>query len=173
DIPVDGTISFGSGHYRIHSLTDITAALYVGGGTFSIAADSTIDSYLGLAEAGTLTGEGTITINGTFNWSGGGMSGTGTTVVGASGILNVDSRNNGNNPTLDGRTLDLKGSGEWFGDHYWFFDSGATFTIESTASFDIRDLFAPGTKGSGGTWNVAGTLTTAALGFTDFASIDF
>ncbi|MDP2207768.1 MAG: hypothetical protein Q8K98_03205, partial [Bacteroidota bacterium] len=56
---------------------------------------------------GTLSGDSTLTISGTFNWSGGTMTGTGMTVVDTGGSVNITS---GVSKTLNGRTLTLRSS---------------------------------------------------------------
>src|SRR5439155_14066392 len=115
-------------------------------------------------------------------WTGGTMGGAGVTVIESSATFSVDGsdpQNHLDNPTLDGRTLELRGSGIWSGtalqSRGWIFANGGTFTIESGVNFDIQGD-DPLTQGAGamGTWNIAGTLTkSAGAGASEIGRVNF
>jgi RHS repeat-associated protein len=92
----------------VHSLNS-QATLSISGGSLSIAASSTVSNLnLGGQNLGTLTGVGDVTVTKTLNWTGGTMSGTGTTTVPPGGTLNLSGQ-----LTLDGRTLANAGIATW------------------------------------------------------------
>src|SRR5262249_61954919 len=65
-----------------------------------------------LVLSGTLAGNSSVTVTGTFDWTGGTMTGTGSTDVDVTGTLNLS----GNaDKVLDGRTLNLYGTTVWAG----------------------------------------------------------
>src|SRR5262245_3979522 len=78
DVPASAiTVTHGSGTTSIHSLT-CQESLTLSGGSFSIAAPSTIAGAFALS-GGSLSGAGGLTVSGLTTWTGGGMSGLGVT----------------------------------------------------------------------------------------------
>src|SRR4051794_41004017 len=91
----------------INSVTS-QATLGISGGSLSIATSSTTRNLN--FSFGTLTGNGDLTVTGALNWSGGIMSGGGTTTAAVSAQLNLSG-----SPILDGRTLTNAGTATWSG----------------------------------------------------------
>jgi len=154
----------------IHSL-DSQATLSLSNGTLSIAASSTL-SDLNVSD-GTLTGAGDLTVTGTMNWSGGTMSGTGTTTLAQGGALDLSYI-----LSLDGRTLVNAGTATWTSDGQYDRTSmaaGATIDNQAGATFTITGV--PSISGSQtptSTFNNAGTLIrSGASGAAVFSSVAF
>jgi hypothetical protein len=112
--------------------------------------------------AGPLTGPGNLTVYGTFNWTGGMMSGdpvsgTGTTSIAEGATCNISG------PAakyLDKRTLDNAGTTLWNGGNVTF-QSGGTLNVQPGGEFDILsdDMNLNGS----GIFRNFGTLTKANL----------
>ena len=98
-----GTLSVGSGVALTNSAT---SSVIINGGTLSFGSAATAPS-LDLS-IGTLAGSGTFATP-IFNWSGGGMSGNGHTVVGATSALNLSGAGN---KQLQ-RVIDNSGTATW------------------------------------------------------------
>jgi hypothetical protein len=102
---------------------------------------------------GTLTGASTVTIIGPFNWTGGTMAGSGTTV--AVGGLFIDTTTGGN-PGVSTRTFKNKGAGTMNG------GSGGNFAVSNGGTFD---------NAAGGSLAVQGSLTFSPAFFQGAASV--
>ncbi|MDI6803338.1 MAG: Ig-like domain-containing protein, partial [Bacteroidota bacterium] len=98
-------IDFTGGTYIIQTGTSFTGTGFtrVNGATVNV--NGTIPAVNFAVVAGSLSGDSTLTISGTFNWSGGTMLGTGMTVVDTGGSVNITSAVS---KTLNGRTLTLR-----------------------------------------------------------------
>jgi hypothetical protein len=156
-------VEFLYGTYTLGGGTTLTGAgtIDFNGATVKVAGAVTDDAATTTFSLGTLTGAGVLTVNNTLTWTGGTMSGTGSTVINArnvggtlvQAVLNLDS--SAGAETLDGRTLTLKGQINWTGNASSFnlykgallsilkgtITSGAT-TVSYTGTFTIlNDTF--------------------------------
>jgi RHS repeat-associated protein len=149
-----GTVHFLGGTAHILGTYDLgnSGHTLIDGGTadFSGAAQVTLPQ-LQLAD-GTLTGSDNVIVTGTFDWTGGTMSGAGTTTVAAGGQLNLSGT-----LFLDSRTLINAGVATWSGDgpndglyvNYTGTDpSGATIHNLPGATFRITNDQPLGSLGS-------------------------
>ncbi|MBI2570077.1 MAG: hypothetical protein HYV63_23995 [Candidatus Schekmanbacteria bacterium] len=127
-----------------------------GSKTFTVNGASTVDSFSTLTlQNGVLAGIGGLVIDGTFNWSGGTIEGTGALTVNSGAVVS-----GGNWKTLDTRVLTTVG-GTWSGTGTLWFENeaqlvnelGAAFTITSDAAADYS---------TGGTIVNNGTITKSA-----------
>src|SRR5262249_27412906 len=84
---------------------------------------------------GTLTGSGTVTVSGLTIWSGGVMSGAGTTL--AQGSLQLGSAAGGSE-FLRGRTLENMAAAEWLGAGSLDQEDGATFDNLAGATLNFE-----------------------------------
>jgi hypothetical protein len=129
----------------------------------SLAAPSTISANGAFAQSsGTLGGAGDVTITGTFNWTGGMMSGSGKTIIASGGTLNLSGGG-----TLS-RVLQNDGTASWTGGGYNF--SGGTFN--NNGSFTVNLSSSPSVQSFGGTsaFNNVGTFTKQGTGTATFSS---
>jgi hypothetical protein len=125
------SINFASGSYTLGSNVQMSGSVSVSGasltagsiqggatlalssGTVTLTDTSTASNLLGLTlSGGTLTGSGEVDVSGSFDWSKGTMSGSGSTVVGAGVVGTIDPPSNANpdHVFLDGRTLQNNGT---------------------------------------------------------------
>jgi hypothetical protein len=153
------------------------------GGTNSAAFDvsqgATLDfSTVAYTLAGSLNGAGTATVTGVLNWTAGGMTGTGVTVVNAGGVLNIRTAGSGPggmlpNKVLDGRSLVNNGTVNWSasgtfnpgvtGTGGCVFTNAGTFNAQVASSFFYRDSTV---TGAFPTFLNQGTLKVLAAGTT-------
>jgi RHS repeat-associated protein len=157
-----------SADVTIKSLTS-AAALQITGGTFSIAAASSITNAFTLS-GGTFTGAGDLTINGSLTWTLGTMAGSGKTVLATGGTGTLAS---GFFKTL-GRTLENRGTLSYTGTGLFFgavpgepalLDNLGTLNLSGDG--DLRHNF------SNASYSVrnAGTLNRSGAGDTDFVAL--
>ena len=158
-----------SGTFNLQSFSG-TGTLSLSGG----ALGNTLASSLGALNmsAGTLGGTGSITLAGASSWSGGSMSGAGTTSFGDLAITGAATK-----VLVGGRTLNLNGTTTWSGNtaannnaiRFW---NGAT--INNSGSFNDANAFAsfiehnvggPHAFNNAGTYNkLSNTVTTVDSG---------
>jgi hypothetical protein len=120
----DGSQFTGAG------ITEATSAVAVNG-TITVGLGATFE--LAVGTGSNLTGTATFTGTGQFLWVGGTWSGASTDVTIAAGFhLNIS----GGSPTLDGATLENKGTVTW-NSGYIYGQNGAQIKNESGATFDI------------------------------------
>src|SRR6185295_7245261 len=96
---------------------------------------------------GALDGAGTVTITNVMTWTGGGMSGSGRTVIPAGVTLNVSP------PTavsLTARTLDNAGVVTWSGTGFFPVNGGAIITNRAGALFHVQNASFMGGSGASG-----------------------
>ena len=134
--------------------------LLLASGTLNVNANVSVQN-LSVA-GGTLTGAATVIVTGQTTWTGGTMSGTGSTVAKGGLSLNSDS----NYLILDTRTLENAGSAVYSGVGYYDFeiDDGATVLNDAKAtwSFQTTELTVYTAVGAVGTFNNAGLLKNAS-----------
>jgi hypothetical protein len=80
--------------------------LYIPQGTLTLVAQGNLEVQTLAQTGGTITGPGTVTVDGSWNWTGGTMSGAGHTVNNGTATLGAVSFG----PTLDTRTVDNAGA---------------------------------------------------------------
>ncbi|MGH7176578.1 MAG: hypothetical protein ACREJC_04280, partial [Tepidisphaeraceae bacterium] len=141
------TIQLHSGTQSIKSLL-CDENLLISSGTLDIAQPSTIGGHLTLTN-GSITGAGSLTLSGLFDWSGGAMSGTGKTIIASGATLNIT----GNTTKTLSRTLENNDTINWTAGNIDFVDGtlvnkfGATFDAAAPIDFATTGLLK----------NVAGT----------------
>jgi phage baseplate assembly protein gpV len=133
----DGTVQFGTSDFfgtgnPVVSGTYSVANTDLVNGTFNFAADETISTLK--FEGGTLTGTGNLTVSDTFNWTGGAMTGVGSTI--STGALNI-SGSGGKN--LNGRNLTNQGTVTWTGSGTLTVRNGAVLDNQAGATFLIHN----------------------------------
>ena len=110
------TISYDSGtgqsSFFVNSL-QVAEHLVLQYATLNIAAASEITGSLSIEPYSILTGSGDVTISGSLNWTGGEMSGTGTTTITAAGQLHLTP--GGGSPAVLGHNLVNAGTVLWTG----------------------------------------------------------
>jgi len=115
----------------------------------------------GVSSDGNLGGSGTLTINGTMNWTRGYLSGSGVTVIGSNSVVNISGAST---KYLYQRTVNNHGTVNWSGVGGILADLGAVFNNQAGAVFDAQsDANCVGAM----TFNNAGMLRkSAGLGTT-------
>lgn len=169
-----GTVEVRTGTLRLASRFDNAGTTLVqngsllipqGGGTHTGAMTLGLGATLGVTAAytiggGLLTGAGAVTVSGRLTWTGGAMSGTGTTTVAAGGILDISSTND---KTLDTRSLVINSGGivNWLFGGRLLTDRGSTITNNGT--FHVQgDATLRSTTGTGSLFTNAGTFRKSA-----------
>jgi hypothetical protein len=118
--------------------------------------------------SGSLTGPGTVNVNGRLTWAAGDMAGSG--VTNANGGLSISGDGL---KTLDGHTLNDGGDGSWTGGGYVMIENSGKLNLLSGASLDIQnDRAILGAPGTGSVTN-GGTLLKSAGTFTTTIQVPF
>ena len=124
-----GQVNFNSGTQTFNAGADISGAglFNVNGGALTVAAALSADD-LALT-TGTIDGVGALTVDNSFAWSGGTMSGAGTTTVVPGATLAIS----GANPILHQRTFNQQStSGSWGGSGTFSLQNGAVLNNAGT-----------------------------------------
>jgi hypothetical protein len=181
DVANGGLVDFSASTYNLNAGVQLTGTGHhrISGGTVSVTAGVPVQ-HLELS-GGTLTGSGTLTVNGTMNWTAGimaGAAGTARTVIAEGATLNI---NNPGTILLSVRALENAGTVNWNGGGVFNTDTsavitnrmGALFVAQSDAviqyaggaatRFDNAGIFRK-TAGSG--------TTTLALTFNNYGTVD-
>lgn len=137
-----GVIIGGSqGELFIEGDSPVTiASLTLNAGSYlSLSSELTVtESYEQNHQSATLESDHDVSVNGDFTWSGGLMTGNGTTFANAG--INISGNNEASTKTLDTRTLILAGgSADYRGDRF-LGGNGSSFVIEEGATIDLRPL---------------------------------
>ncbi len=103
----------------------------ISSGVVSVTADATVDG-LTLFGSGTLQGDANLEVTVSLNWTDGGMTGTGKTIVPDGGTLSIS----GNGSKNLERDLDNGGTATWSGSQI---GGSAIFTNLSTGTFTIQN----------------------------------
>jgi hypothetical protein len=156
-----GNVSFRNGTVHIAGVYEVGSTL-ANGGTADFMSDVTLGALT--LSAGSLTGPGTVTVNGVLTWTGGTMSGPGRTVANGGLVMS-----GGNPKTLDTRTLDNAGMATWTGTGSVTSVNDATWNNLAGAMFDLRNDGSFGAT----TFNNAGTLRKLASIGTTRVSVAF
>ncbi|WP_304439300.1 Calx-beta domain-containing protein, partial [Anabaena sp. 4-3] len=126
-------LSVSNGNLTFNETVSSVNNLSITGGTLSLNGiqDSETENFT--LSNGTLTGTGNLTVKtgGTFNWSGGTQSGTGTTII--QGTANLS----GNAKFIDTRTIETQGTVTWTGGDIYG-ANGAIWNNTATGVFDIQ-----------------------------------
>jgi hypothetical protein len=110
-----GSVVFGGSTTTVSGAFEASAGTTIIDGTVNFTNDVTLSTLtLNGFSGGLLTGSGNVTVTGLLNWTNGSMSGTGHTIANG-GIVVGNATFFGNNPLLDGRTLDNKGTADLIG----------------------------------------------------------
>lgn len=123
---------------------------------------------LHLAPGGSLDGAGTLTIYSRFDWLGGGMAGAGKTLFATGSTITVA---NGDNKTLDKRTIENASTVNWTSAHVLSVGGGCIWNNLPGSSLDFQvDSSVQFWFGAGGVFNNHGTLRKSnGVGTTSFA----
>src|SRR5262249_17903723 len=111
----DGTIFNGPGHVQMNGPTVVVSG--------TMTANTALHFH-----RGTLSGSQTWKGSGSLNWSGGTISGTGTTTIATGFALNLTG---GNEKKLDGHTLDNSGTLTWAGTGNFRADNGSSIVNQA------------------------------------------
>ena len=131
-VALSGTIDVAGASVAAGDVQGSAATLVVSAGTLTLSSSSTASSVAGLTlSGGTLTGAAALNVSGTFSWTGGIMTGSGSTVLGsaASGTVNPG---NFNEVVLDQRRLANQGTLTW---------SSGSIALSSSAELDNGGTF--------------------------------
>jgi hypothetical protein len=144
--------------------------------TSANCADVTLGS--AASPSSTLTGSGTLTVQGDFLWLSGAMSGSGRTVIKTGGTMTVDSVSG---VTLTTRTLENGGTAVWTGGGGLFLHDNAVITNHPGALFHVQNAasFASGASSgridNAGTFRKSGnpgTTSTGGIGFNNYGIVE-
>ncbi len=163
-IDTDSTLRLSAGTHVFHADWSVTGEgnLLVSGGTLDAASSGSIDNLeLGSSPSAFLTGDGDVTVDGLFTWTGGRLQGTGTLI--ADGGMLIE----GSSTKYLERTVDNTGTATWTGG-----------TISATAEGVFNNLVgatfdAQSNNSISGTFNNAGTLLkSAGTSFSSFSTMN-
>ncbi|HYG22076.1 MAG TPA: hypothetical protein VEH04_04775 [Verrucomicrobiae bacterium] len=107
-----------------------------------------------ILSSGSLAGSGTLTVSGTFAWLGGGMNGTGRTVIKPGAILEIAS----GSASLNARVLENAGTVRITGAGVFSVVGGAVITNRAGALFEIQNAVSIGSGFANGRLDNAGTF---------------
>lgn len=127
-----GTYNFGTG-----ADTNGPGFVRVSGGTLSVGMGINANADKLALTSGSMTGAGNLDVRGEFEWSGGTVTGAGTTTVTSAGTLDVNG--SAAKTMSSNRQLVNNGSGTWTGTGTWFMNTGAVFTNGATGVFDFQN----------------------------------
>jgi hypothetical protein len=185
-----GTVDVGGNYSLLGSNTTVSGGtvnftgtvgavgdLIISGGTANFSSGEAIVPTSLALSGGILTGTDTITAGGPFTWTGGSMSGKGTTLIPAGGTLNLS----GPSPKLlDTRTLENGGTTIWSGGDI-FLNNQATFKNLAGGIFSVQadqtmgsNSLLPGIFSNEGSFEKSagsGTTTIATL-FNNHGRVD-
>jgi hypothetical protein len=103
-------IFFAAGTFTLNDGVTITGAGFVQAAGVTVVIGGGVSAQNYQMVSGTLTGPGTLTVEGVFNWQGGTMSGMGTTFIDTPGTMNITTAAA---KTLDNRILTNAGTVTW------------------------------------------------------------
>jgi hypothetical protein len=159
-----GQLQFFGNTYTLNSGASVTGAgsTRVAGAQLTLAGNASAAN-LGL-DSGTLGGPGTLTVTGTFDWTGGQIAnpnGTLSLPTGSTLMIHGNS-----DKSLSGGTLNLAGAGTWQDNGNFNLGGNATLDIQSGGSFTInndKSMAGPGTINNAGTFTKAARPGTTAV----------
>ena len=156
------TAAGGSGTLTVESGTSLQVGgnVKVWGGTFDLAGSLTAPGFD--LSGGTISGSSPVTVGGVSTWTGGTMSGSGTTTIAANGALTISGASS---KTLGNRTLTNSGSIIHTGTGSLVGGSGSPAAILNNQALAVYDLQGnTNISGSPGTFNNAGLLKKSGGG---------
>jgi len=165
----NGTLQVNAGTLKLNGSVASSGSVNVAGGALSFGAVSSV-SNLNLS-AGSLTDTVALTVSNAATWTGGGMSGTGSTTFNAGLAINGSATK-----TLDQRSVILVEDSSWSGNGAIAFSNGAVLTNNAGKTFDdqnsgIANLTSSGAGNSfvnAGTYKKGGAgTTTVSAAFTN------
>jgi uncharacterized repeat protein (TIGR01451 family) len=158
DVAAGAELHFSASDFTLNSGSTFTGAgtPALTGGSLVVAADATAENFR--IQGGTLAGPSILTITGSFEWTGGTMSGSGTTMLSSTANGTISGTTD---RFLSTRTLTNSGTIAWSGTGRFWTNQGAVFDNTSTGAFDIQTDAAFGyccAGGTRGTFRNQGTL---------------
>ncbi len=174
------TVSGGTANFN-GTVTSIGSSVTVSFGTANFSSSSSISTTTATLSGGTINGSSSVTVTGTLNWSGGDMSGTGTTTIPSGGVLIISGASD---HLFDTRTINNSGTTTFTATSAGDLDfaNGAVFNNLSGGVFDIQSDSVVLDLGSGteGAFNNIGTLqksigtgvSTIDIAFTNTGTVD-
>ena len=163
------TLEWAGGEYRLESGVVLRGSgLHTNWTTLTVNTDVAMEHF-GLA--GTLSGTGSLTVSNVMNWTAGGMSGSGRTVIAPGAKLNM-ANGSGVDLTLSQWTLENGGTASWTGGGQLGCGNGAVLTNRAGALWEVRnDQAFSHSGGVGPQFHNAGTFRkTTATGTTLFTT---
>jgi len=172
------TINFTASTHTLTTGASFTGAGFsrIAGGTVTVSGTATAQNFE--LASGTLNGDNavgtnsTLTASGIFNWTGGTMSGTGSTDIAGGAAFNLSSAND---RALSGRTINNSGNTTWTAGAIWGNYggvvnnlAGGVFDAQSDSTFSFNNCYG---CGSAPVFNNYGTLrkTATSGGSTTFS----
>lgn len=163
-----GTLKFSSGITNVIGSFLLTGTVNISDPA-TVSFDSSASVHILNLSGGILTGRKDLTINGAggqLNWTGGAMSGAGSTTIAASATLKI---NGSSSENLDARTLTNLGQAIWSGTNDLSLQNGAiltngpwaVFTIQNDRTISNKGGVSPAILNSGTLIKSSGTATTS------------
>jgi len=174
---VSGPHLFTNGNVNITGNYTCTNALTIAGATASFNGTGTVAPVTITLTSGILDGAQTVTVGSLMNWAGGGMAGTGRTVISPGATLNLIAGINGVGITT--RTLENGGTTTWSGIGS-ILVNGGVITNRAGALFNTQNSASIAFSGGAPRFDNAGTFrkslgtgtTRVAFPFTNYGLID-
>ena len=126
--------NFGSGTAFTIINSNVSGTLTIASGVVAIEGDVTVGALV--LSSGILTGSGTLTVTGITTWTGGSMSGSGTTIA-QGGLQLGDDDGYYHAELLEGRTLLNTGAATWVGAGVLYQYDSSTFDNQAGATLDF------------------------------------
>jgi hypothetical protein len=165
------TLSFSGGVYIFNTGTTIggAGAMIMSRGTASFNLNMTVATASVTLSGGTLAGNGALAIASQMNWSGGTITGVGSTTIAKTGSLTIAGP-----VTLDGRTLNLAGPTTWSATSDMSVNDGAVINNQAGAIFTVNCNQAINDGGGVlSVFNNAGILTKSDATLTRLPGVTF
>jgi hypothetical protein len=164
-----GTVSFSGGSTNVLGSYNVTGTTSVSAGTVEF--DSGASSANTNLSGGSLnvSGTGSFTTTGTFNWTGGAVGGGSHADIAPLGLLNISG------PTekdLTGVTVNNFGTATWTGTGNIVVSGRSVFNNKANATFDVQNDVRLVYASLGGTFNNDGTLRKSRGGGTTAIEVD-
>ncbi|HUP63827.1 MAG TPA: hypothetical protein VM557_00910, partial [Thermoanaerobaculia bacterium] len=132
-VAAGASLSFGASTYVLNAGSSLGGAgtITFGGATVDVAAAVTSSAAQLVFSSGTLTGVASLTVTGALAWTGGTMSGAGSTDIATGATLAISGTGA---KYLAGRTLNIAGSAGWSGTGWIYGSAGGV--VNNSGSFD-------------------------------------
>jgi hypothetical protein len=163
------TVTHAAGNSdTVNSLTignNLGDTLALSAGTLSLTSTSSLNNNALNVSGGTLSGAGSLSVGGLFNWTGGTLGGTGSLTANGGISMNGDIN-------LDTRTLTNAATATWTGTRPFIVNHGAVFNNLAGATVDLQDdARIQYQVGAAPTFNNAGLFKKSAGTYSEIPSV--